>query len=193
MVYKHRQGGIDMLIGVQDIYYYVMIALALGLDAFSVSLGMGMQFLRLKKIALIGFVIGIFHTVLPLVGLLFGQVLIDKIGQLADVVAGFILVFLGAFMFYSTFKQENFVLGKFNTIKWLSIAFIVSIDSFPVGLSLGIYGIHTIFVVLLFGCVSMILSWLGMLIGRKTYTLLQVYSEILGGIILFCLGLYLIF
>src|SRR5690625_517596 len=182
-----------MLMGLKAIYYYMIMAIALGLDAFSVSLGMGMQFLRLRKIALIGFMIGLFHTILPLIGIIFGQVITMKVGQLADVVAGFILVFLGAFMFYSTFKQDGFVFGNLNTIKVLSIAFIVSVDSFPVGLSLGIYGFHTIFVVLLFGCVSMILSWLGMLIGRKTYAILQVYSEIIGGIILFGLGLYLIF
>ena len=72
-------------------------------------------------------------------------------------------------------------------------AFGVSIDSFSVGLSLGIYGAQTIITILLFGFVSMLLAWIGLFIGRHAKDMLGTYGEIVGGIILVGFGLYLLF
>ncbi|MET1123546.1 manganese efflux pump, partial [Priestia megaterium] len=68
-----------------------------------------------------------------------------------------------------------------------------SIDSFSVGLSLGIYGAQTIITILLFGFVSMLLAWMGLLIGRHAKDMLGTYGEIVGGIILVGFGLYILF
>ena len=43
-----------------------IMAFALGMDAFSVGLGMGMIQLRFRQILYIGLVIGIFHMFMPL-------------------------------------------------------------------------------------------------------------------------------
>ena len=63
-------------------------------------------------------------------------------------------------------------------------AFGVSIDSFSVGLSLGIYGAQTVITILLFGFISMLLAWTGLFIGRHAKGMLGTYGEIVGGIIL---------
>ncbi|MDR6120978.1 putative Mn2+ efflux pump MntP [Bacillus sp. SLBN-46] len=55
---------------VGELLTLVIMAFALGMDAFSVGLGMGMYKLRLRKIFEIGITIGIFHVWMPLVGLL---------------------------------------------------------------------------------------------------------------------------
>ncbi|ENH97982.1 hypothetical protein J416_02696 [Gracilibacillus halophilus YIM-C55.5] len=39
----------------------------------------------------------------------------------------------------------------------------------------------------------MCLTWLALLIGRRTHHLLGVYSEVIGGSILFGFGLYILF
>jgi len=169
------------------------MSIALGLDSFSISLGLGLQDIRLKKIAIIGIVIGLFHIILPFLGILIGRLISVKLQLVTSTLGGFILVFVGSYMFFSALKTESDVLAQLNGIKILSLSLIVSIDSFPVGLSLGISGTQKIFVIFLFGAVSMILSWIGMLIGRKAHKLLSKYSEMLGGAILFVVGLYFIF
>ena len=78
-------------------------------------------------------------------------------------------------------------------ISLLVFAFRVSIDSFSVGLSLGIYGAQMVVTILLFGLVSMILAWGGLLIGRHAKHMLGTYGEVLGGIILVGFGLSLLF
>lgn len=69
----------------------------------------------------------------------------------------------------------------------------MSLDSFSVGLSLGIYGARTLLTILLFGFVSMILTWTGLMLGRHFQQWLGAYSEALGGSILFVFGLKLLF
>ena len=64
----------------------------------------------------------------------------------------------------------------------------MSLDSFSVGLSLGIFGARTFLTIIVFGVVSMLLTWLGLLLGRRVQGWLGSYSEALGGSILLALA-----
>jgi putative Mn2+ efflux pump MntP len=74
----------------------------------------------------------------------------------------------------------------------LLFALSVSLDSFSVGLTLGIYGAKTVMVLLCFGIVATVQTWAGLLLGRKVQGWLGHYSEALGGAILFAFGLKLL-
>ncbi len=69
----------------------------------------------------------------------------------------------------------------------------VSLDSFSVGLTLGIYGAGALLALLLFGGIAACLTWSALLIGKKAGKWLGAYSEALGGCILIALGLKLLF
>lgn len=171
----------------------LFLAFALGLDAFSVSLGMGMQRFRLKHIALIGIVIGLFHILMPFIGIVLGHVISGQIGNYATLVGGLLLFGIGAQMLFSVFNSQKKRLIQPIGIGLFILAFSVSIDSFSVGLSLGISGVKTALALFMFGLASMILTWGGMLIGRKVHGLIGAYSEILGGSILCGFGLNILF
>ena len=51
----------------------IIMAFALGMDAFSVSLGMGMMALKIRQILYIGVTIGIFHIIMPFIGMVLGR------------------------------------------------------------------------------------------------------------------------
>ena len=59
-----------------EIVTLLLMAFALGMDAFSVGLGMGMFKLRLRQIFKIGITIGLFHVWMPLCWYACRQVLI---------------------------------------------------------------------------------------------------------------------
>lgn len=169
-----------------------VMAAALGMDAFSVGLGMGMYELRLRKIFQIGITIGIFHVWMPLVGLLAGKFLSEKFGSFATLIGGFLLLLLGIQMIWSSFKNET---EKVITpVGWgmLVFALSVSLDSFSVGLSLGIFGAKTVMVLLCFGLAATVQTWAGLLLGRKVQGWIGSYSEALGGAILLGFGLKLL-
>lgn len=169
------------------------MAFALGMDAFSVGLGMGMIQLRLKQIFFIGVTIGIFHMWMPLVGLMIGDFLSDQFGVFATYAGGGLLLLLGLQMIVSSFKDDDQRMITPVGFGLFIFALSVSLDSFSVGLSLGIYGAKTVVVILMFGLVSMVLTWVGLLLGRKVQTWLGKYSEALGGSILLAFGVKLLF
>lgn len=193
-VYKQGQGGTYMFIEqLGEVGSLLFMSIALGLDGFSVSLGIGLQNIRLKRIAIIGFTIGLFHAILPFIGIVIGQYLSLKVEYITSIAGGFILVAIGAYMVFSALQTKPYFLVNPKGVKLLSVAFIVSIDSLPVGISLGLSGIKTLLIIFFFGVLTMMLSWLGMLVGKKTHSLLGIYSEMLGGIILFIFGINIIF
>ncbi|API91832.1 MULTISPECIES: manganese efflux pump [unclassified Virgibacillus] len=171
----------------------LFLAFALGLDAFSVGLGLGMQRLRLKRIALIGMVVGLFHIIMPFLGILFGTMISKQIGSLTTLAGGLLLVGIGAQMFFSAFNYRVKKMIQPIGVGLYLLALSLSVDSFSVGLSLGISGVKTAIALMLFGLVSACLSWMGMLIGRKVEGFLGTYSELLGGSILIAFGLHVLF
>jgi len=82
-------------IQVHNLTSLVLMAIAVGMDVFSVSLGLGMQQLRLKRIAFIGVVFGIFHIIFPLIGMILGTFISHQVGHFATLAAGLLLFFIG--------------------------------------------------------------------------------------------------
>lgn len=170
-----------------------IIAFAISMDAFSVSLSIGMQHIRLKKIALIGFVIGAFHVVLPFVGIVLGHYISESMTFLTELTGGFILIFIGSHMLISAFQNKPHRVTIQQGWKIILVALFVSVDSFPAGLSVGLTNVNPLLILMTFGICSMLLSWIGMVIGRKVHAKTGKYSEMLGGTILYLIGLSLIF
>lgn len=178
---------------VGEIVTLLIMAFALGMDAFSVGLGMGMYKLRLKQIFNIGITIGLFHVWMPLVGLLLGKILSEKFGTFASIIGGLLLIILGANMIWASFKKGDEKIITPVGVGLLIFALSVSLDSFSVGLSLGIFGAKTVLVILCFGIVAMVQTWVGLLLGRKVQAWIGSYSEALGGAILLAFGLKLLY
>ncbi len=169
-----------------------LMSFALGMDAFSIGIGMGMLQLRLRQIVKIGVVIGLFHIGMPLAGLLLGKQISSHFGGIAVIIGGCLLLLLGLQMIHSSFKPENEPFVNPVGFGLLLFAVSASLDSFSVGLSLGIYGARTFLTIFMFGIMSMLLTWGGLLMGRKVQKWLGSYSEALGGLILLAFGIKLL-
>jgi manganese efflux pump family protein len=180
----------SMFIG--EIIALSMMAFALGMDAFSVALGMGLLRLRLKQIFYIGVMIGLFHILMPLFGMVVGRFLSRQFGSIASYIGGALLLILGIQMIVASFKKESDRLISPRGMGLIFFALSVSLDSFSVGLSLGIFGARTMLTILLFGFFSMMLTWGGLMMGRHFQQWLGAYSEALGGSILLAFGLKLL-
>lgn len=192
---RQVQGGrrVDIATVLGEVLTLFMMAFALGMDAFSVGLGMGMIRLRLKQILYIGLTIGMFHIWMPLVGMIIGRFLSNQFGTIATYVGGTLLLVLGTQMIISSFKDDDQRLITPVGFGLFIFALSVSLDSFSVGLTLGIYGARTILAIIMFGIVSMFLTWAGLLLGRRAQNWFGTYSEALGGAILLAFGVKLLF
>ncbi|GAE27223.1 hypothetical protein JCM9140_3351 [Halalkalibacter wakoensis JCM 9140] len=177
-----------------EIFTLFIMASALGMDAFSVALGMGMLGLRLKQIFNIGVTIGLFHIIMPLLGIATGKLLSNYFGMIATLIGGGLLLIIGLQMVLSSFKSDEDD-GMMQPVGFglLMFALSVSLDSFSAGLSFGMLGTKTALTVLMMGIVSMVLAWAGLIMGSKFKHYVGSYGELLGGFILIGFGIKLIF
>ncbi|NIK79429.1 putative Mn2+ efflux pump MntP [Paenibacillus castaneae] len=172
----------------------LIIALALGLDAFSLGLGIGLKGIRLLDILKLGFVIALFHVLMPLAGMLTGHYVGELLGDVATTAAGILLVLLGVHMIYSSLRGE--AVQSFNHRSlWglLVLSLSVSIDSLSVGITLGMFAANIWTTILLFGFFGGLMSVLGLMLGRRVSGNLGEYGEACGGAILLVFGILFIF
>ena len=171
----------------------LIMAFALGMDAFSLGLGMGMYKLSKRRILKIGMAVGIFHILMPLMGMAGGRMLSAQFGDFAGHMGGGLLLLLGAQMIWSSFKEEDASLIAPVGLGLFFFALSVSLDSFSVGLTLGIYGAKTVAVIASFGLAATVLTWAGLLLGKRLQHWVGTYSEAFGGSILIAFGIKLLF
>ncbi|NGP44724.1 manganese efflux pump [Bacillaceae bacterium SIJ1] len=166
-----------------------VLALALSMDAFSVSIGLGTVRLRALQMFHMAFLVGVFHVGMPLAGIGIGKALSQHMGQGATVIAGLLLLVLGGQMIYQAFTDEQAVNTRPRGIALLSFCIGVSLDSFSAGLSLGMSGAHMWLSICLMGLISMMMTWAGLWLGGKLSHWLGAYSQVLGGFVLCVFGL----
>jgi putative Mn2+ efflux pump MntP len=179
----------DLSAGTGQWLTILMMALALGMDAFSLGIGVGMRGVRLRDVLKISLTVGLFHVVMPLMGMLAGHYLSDLLGDVALMAGGLLLVLLGLHMIVSAFRSETIrPLDHRSFVGLIAFALGVSLDSFSVGITLGLFAGDVWFTVMSFGVFGTVMSVLGLLVGRGASLLLGEYSEALGGIILLAFG-----
>ncbi|QYR22043.1 manganese efflux pump MntP family protein [Paenibacillus sp. sptzw28] len=173
----------------------LIIALALGMDAFSLGIGIGLRGIRLRDVLKLSTLIALFHIFMPLMGMVTGKYVSTLLGGLATNAAGGLLLLLGAHMIYSSFRGGGAASPIDHRTSWgmLLFALSVSIDSFSVGISLGMFAADVLLTVLLFGFTGGLLSILGLLIGRRVNRSLGEFGEACGGVILLTFGLLFLF
>lgn len=173
----------------------LVVASALGMDAFSLGMGLGMRGIPAWRIVQISGIIAIFHVFMPLLGMFTGQYVSTILGDVAVAAGGSLLVLLGCHMIYSSVKggaqPVPFEIG--GAFGLLVFALSVSIDSFSVGISLGLFASDLLFTVVMFGLFGGLMSVAGLAVGRRMGRLVGGYGEALGGAILLAFGLKFLF
>jgi putative Mn2+ efflux pump MntP len=171
-------------------YTILMIGLALGMDAFSLGIGMGLVGLRSRSIAKISSLIGLFHTIMPLLGIFIGIFLSSAIGNVATFIGGVILCFLGANMLWNgVFPNEMNPAFQPRGFGLILFSMSVSMDALSVGLSFGLFEVNIFLAVMMFGLLGMLLAGAGLMLGKHVGHRIGGYGEILGGTILMSFGI----
>lgn len=164
-------------------------AVALSLDAFSLSIIYGCIIRKQRTKVLISIIVGAFHFIMPLLGSFLGSIIIPIFSRYTNIISFMIFMFLGIEMFFSKDDKQTIYLN--STISIFLFAFTVSIDSFSVGITL--LNNNILLPVSLFSIVSFIFTYSGLLLGNKLGCLLGKYTTKLGGSILIALSFVYLF
>jgi manganese efflux pump family protein len=173
-----------------QLFTILIMAIALGMDAFSLGIGIGLKGIRLWDILKISTVIGLFHVIMPLTGMWMGQYVSFLLGDVATMAGGALLILLGGHMVYSSLRGEDVVSFDHRTIWGLLVfALSVSVDSMSVGVSLGMLSSDLLLTIASFGLAGGLLSVMGLLLGRRAGHWVGGYGEAVGGCILLAFGI----
>lgn len=105
----------------------------------------------------------IFEAFMPVMGLLLGKVLANAIGSRAHFIGIVILALTGI---YSLIKRDGQGSGSNTRTKTLFYAVILSLDNMAVGFSLGLFSVPVVTAAVVFGTVSLLLTFAGLEVGR---------------------------
>ena len=173
-----------------DLISIILLAIALSMDAFSVSITRGLVWnCKIKHMILIAVFFGGFQALMPVLGWILGIQLSKYISTIAPWLAFVLLTLIGIKMIYESFKmnkEETCRIFSLKEILILSIA--TSIDALAAGVTFAILNISIIVPILIIGVVTFGLSFLGVYIGKKVGHLFESKIEMVGGLILIALG-----
>ena len=171
------------------------LALALAMDAFTVSFGLG---LSLKPATggqtfRLAFHFGLFQFLMPVVGWAAGETLIRYIEKYDHWVAFALLLGVGGKMIFESLKPEQDSGTKRSdptrgaSLLVLSVA--TSLDALAVGLSLAALRVAIVFPALVIGIVAFAMTVTGMKIGPVLGKVIGRRAEFLGGAVLLLIGI----
>lgn len=173
-----------------DLISILFLAIALAMDAFSVSITRGLTLkCNIKYALIIALFFGGFQALMPVLGWFSGIQLQGLISTLAPWIAFILLLGIGIKMIYEAFTVEEDVCKVFSIKELLILSIATSIDAFAVGVTFAILKTPIITPIIIIGLVTFILSFIGVYIGKNVGHLFENKIEIFGGLILIAIGL----
>lgn len=168
----------------------IILAIALSMDAFAVSIGLGAK-KNVANIALkAGIFFGAFQALMPLIGYLGGKGVLGWIEAYTHWIAFGLLVLIGTKTLYEGLQEgiEEDISHVTNKVM-LMLAIATSIDAMAAGFSFTLLAINPYVACFVIGATTFAFSITGIFIGRQSGTWLESKAEIFGGIVLILMGI----
>jgi len=182
--------GLDALMNLSAT---LLLAFGMSMDAFAASMGKGATLHKPKfsEALRTGLIFGAIETLTPLIGWGLGMLASQFVLEWNHWIAFILLTFLGGRMVIEGIRND---VGDDEPVQrhgfWLLVttAIATSLDAMAVGVGLAFLQVNIIATALAIGCATLIMSTLGMMVGRFIGPLLGKRAEILGGIVLIGIG-----
>ena len=168
-----------------------LIAIALAMDAFSVSMTKGFTQKNLTKpqILYYGLFFGGFQFFMPIIGYFCGNVIASIVESVAPIVGFILLLAIGLNMIRESISGDDEEITdhfSFKEVTLLAIA--TSIDAFAVGITIALLNDPLMISCAIIGIVAFAFSIIGIFIGKKLGDYVGDKFQILGGVILILIG-----
>ncbi|WP_143350042.1 manganese efflux pump MntP [Enterobacter mori] len=172
----------------------ILLAFGMSMDAFAASIGKGATLHKPKfsEALRTGLIFGAIETLTPLIGWGLGMLASQFVLEWNHWIAFILLVFLGGRMVIEGFRgnsdEDDEPQHRHGFWLLVTTAIATSLDAMAVGVGLAFLQVNIIATALAIGCATLIMSTLGMMVGRFIGPLLGKRAEILGGIVLIGIG-----
>lgn len=182
-----------------DFWIILVIAVGLAMDCFTVALCIGSSSApqNPRSIFRVSFHFGLFQGGMALLGWLLGSTVVNLIANFDHWIAMALLGWIGGRMVHEGFTNTNSLSvqecddpTRGSTLVMLSIA--TSIDALGVGLSLALLKFDIVAASLIIGLISLLLSIVGLLGGKRLNQRFGKKVEVIGGLVLIFIGLRIV-
>lgn len=175
----------------------LILAFGMSMDAFAASIGKGATLHKPKfsEALRTGLIFGAVETLTPLIGWGMGMLASQFVLEWNHWVAFILLVFLGGRMMLEGIRggdEEEEPLRRHGFWLLVTTAIATSLDAMAVGVGLAFLQVNIIATALAIGCATLIMSTLGMMVGRFIGPVLGKRAEILGGVVLIGIGVQIL-
>jgi manganese efflux pump family protein len=179
-----------------DLAATLIIAVALAMDAFSVSISCGMIIINpgFRHYFRLAFHFGLFQFIMPILGYFGGLYLKDYIMAFDHWIAFGLLSVIGLKMIWEAFKHDDEAPDSCRSDPsrgWslLVLAVATSIDALAVGLSIGILNRPILYPSVIIGVVCALFSIAGVALGNRVGSIMGRRAEAIGGLMLLAIGI----
>ena len=171
----------------------IILAIALSMDAFAVSIGLGAKQNSPHLALRAGLFFGVFQGLMPFIGYLGGKGVLSWIDAYSHLIAFGLLALIGAKMIYEGVQEgiEADIAAITNKLMLL-LAIATSIDAMAAGFSLTLLDANPYIACLVIGVITFAFSVIGVFIGKRSGTWLESRAEVFGGIVLILIGIKLL-
>jgi putative Mn2+ efflux pump MntP len=170
-----------------------ILAIGLGIDAFSVAIGIGAANTKRSwsPMLRLAAAFGLFQFAMPIAGWLAGQTVVDIISDYDHWIAFALLTYVGGKMVWEGFENENDEEKADQTrgLPLLLLSIATSIDALAVGFSFSILKVPILFPATIIGIVCFLMTAIGMMFGKVLARIFGKKVEIFGGIVLIGIGI----
>ncbi|NWN89938.1 manganese efflux pump [Marinobacter adhaerens] len=175
----------------------LLLAFAMSSDAFAAAIGKGasLKTPRFSEALRMGLIFGSVEATTPLIGWLIGKSTLSYVAMWAHWIAFSLLVALGLHMIYEGMKPAAKGVEKPSRYSFLKVsltAFGTSIDALAVGVGLAFINVNIWAAAALIGLATTFMVTLGVMLGRTAGSVLGHRSEVLGGLILIGVGVWIL-
>ncbi len=169
-----------------------ILAVGLSMDAFAVSVCKGLSVRRgsMKQALTVGIWFGGFQALMPFLGYLLGITFSSLITNVDHWIAFVLLAFIGFNMIREArSEEENESNDRFDFKTMLPIAVATSIDALAVGVTFAFLQVNIVPAVSFIGCITFILSAIGLKAGNIIGAKNRSRAEFAGGLVLILMGI----
>jgi putative Mn2+ efflux pump MntP len=180
-----------------DLYSLVLLSIGLAMDAFSVAIvaGFGLGKIKLLDSLKVSITFGLAHVFMPILGWSLGFTIVSVIQRWDHWVTFILLAIVGVRMIREGLEDSVEVnsIDLLGFIGLLLFTIAVSVDALAVGLSFSLQNMGIWIPSLYMGSGTLLFTFIGLNIGKKTGQRFGKKAQIIGGIVLILIGLRIIF
>lgn len=165
-----------------NIFEIILIGLSLAMDAFSISIILGLKNNSIKDGITSSLFFSLFQFIMPILGYFLGNILNEKIINYHSYFSSLLLIVIGILML--TEKNDLNEINKLNIKQLFFLSIATSIDAFVVGISFSFIQTNIFSSAIIIGIITFIVTSLGYFLGHIFNKKAHQYSGLIGGITL---------